>query len=50
MAARQNVGLAALAEAARLVKAPTCRDLGFALGPGSMPAAASASPTSASGC
>ena len=33
MAARQNVGLAALAEAARLVKAPTCRDLGFALGP-----------------
>jgi single-stranded-DNA-specific exonuclease len=33
MAARQNVGLAALAEAARLVKAPSCRDLGFALGP-----------------
>src|SRR6476659_7026329 len=33
MAARQNVGLSALAEAARLVKAPTCRDLGFALGP-----------------
>ena len=33
MAARQNIGLAALAEAARLVKAPTCRDLGFALGP-----------------
>jgi single-stranded-DNA-specific exonuclease len=33
MAARQNVGLAALAEAARLVKPPNCRDLGFALGP-----------------
>jgi single-stranded-DNA-specific exonuclease len=33
MAARQNIGLAALAEAARLVKAPSCRDLGFALGP-----------------
>ena len=33
MAARQNIGLVALAEAARLVKAPTCRDLGFALGP-----------------
>ena len=33
MAARQNVGLSALAEAARLVKAPSCRDLGFALGP-----------------
>jgi single-stranded-DNA-specific exonuclease len=33
MAAGQNVGLAALAEAARLVKAPSCRDLGFALGP-----------------
>ena len=33
MAARQNVGLAALAEAARVVKAPSCRDLGFALGP-----------------
>ena len=33
MGARQNVGLAALAEAARLVKAPSCRDLGFALGP-----------------
>jgi single-stranded-DNA-specific exonuclease len=33
MAARQNVGLAALAEAARLVKDPSCRDLGFALGP-----------------
>jgi len=33
MTARQNIGLAALAEAARLVKPPTCRDLGFALGP-----------------
>ena len=33
MAARQNIGLAALADAARLVKAPSCRDLGFALGP-----------------
>jgi single-stranded-DNA-specific exonuclease len=33
MAARENVGLSALAEAARLVKPPSCRDLGFALGP-----------------
>ncbi|MFP5329428.1 MAG: single-stranded-DNA-specific exonuclease RecJ [Alphaproteobacteria bacterium] len=33
MAGRRNVGLAALAEAARLVKEPSCRDLGFALGP-----------------
>jgi single-stranded-DNA-specific exonuclease len=33
MASRQNLGLSALAEAARLVKAPSCRDLGFALGP-----------------
>ncbi len=33
MASRRNVGLAALAEAARLVKPPSCRDLGFALGP-----------------
>lgn len=33
MATRGNIGLAALAEAARLVKSPTCRDLGFALGP-----------------
>ena len=33
MAERRNVGLVALAEAARLVKPPTCRDLGFALGP-----------------
>jgi single-stranded-DNA-specific exonuclease len=33
MAARQNVGMAALIEASRLTKAPACRDLGFALGP-----------------
>jgi single-stranded-DNA-specific exonuclease len=33
MAAGQNIGLSALAEAARLVKPPSCRDLGFALGP-----------------
>jgi single-stranded-DNA-specific exonuclease len=33
MATRQNIGLVALAEAARLVKPPSCRDLGFALGP-----------------
>jgi len=33
MAGRQNIGLSALAEAARLVKAPTCRDLRFARGP-----------------
>jgi single-stranded-DNA-specific exonuclease len=33
MAQRRNVGLAALAEAARLTRAPTCSDLGFALGP-----------------
>jgi single-stranded-DNA-specific exonuclease len=33
MGARRNLGLAALAEAARLVKPPSCRDLGFALGP-----------------
>ncbi len=33
MAARQNIGMSALAEAARLVKPPSCRDLGFALGP-----------------
>jgi single-stranded-DNA-specific exonuclease len=33
MAARGNIGLVALAEAARLVKDPSCRDLGFALGP-----------------
>ncbi len=29
----RNIGLVALAAAARLVKAPSCRDLGFALGP-----------------
>jgi single-stranded-DNA-specific exonuclease len=33
MAKKRNVGLAALAEAARLSKPPTCTDLGFALGP-----------------
>ncbi len=33
MASRQNIGLSALAQAARLVKPPSCRDLGFALGP-----------------
>jgi single-stranded-DNA-specific exonuclease len=33
MSEGRNIGLVALAEAARLVKAPTCRDLGFALGP-----------------
>ncbi len=33
MAGRQNVGMAALIEASRLVKPPSCRDLGFALGP-----------------
>jgi single-stranded-DNA-specific exonuclease len=33
MAGRQNIGLAALADAARLSRAPECRDLGFALGP-----------------
>jgi single-stranded-DNA-specific exonuclease len=33
MAGRGNVGLAALADAARLTRAPTCTDLGFALGP-----------------
>jgi single-stranded-DNA-specific exonuclease len=33
MVARQNIGLSALAEAARLVKPPSCRDLGFVLGP-----------------
>ena len=33
MASRQNIGLVALAEAARLVKPASCRDLGFALGP-----------------
>ena len=33
MAARQNIGMAALIEASRLATAPSCRDLGFALGP-----------------
>jgi single-stranded-DNA-specific exonuclease len=33
MAARGNIGLAALADAARLNNAPGCTDLGFALGP-----------------
>jgi single-stranded-DNA-specific exonuclease len=33
MAGRRNVGLAALVEASRLTRAPTCTDLGFALGP-----------------
>ena len=33
MAQGRNVGLAALAKAAGLVRAPTCTDLGFALGP-----------------
>lgn len=33
MSERRNIGLNALTEAARLVKAPTSRDLGFALGP-----------------
>jgi single-stranded-DNA-specific exonuclease len=33
MANRRNVGLAALIEVSRLDRAPTCTDLGFALGP-----------------
>ena len=33
MARRENVGMAALIDAARLTRAPTCSDLGFALGP-----------------
>ena len=33
MAGRRNVGLAALLDVSRLRSAPTCRDLGFALGP-----------------
>ena len=33
MAGRRNIGLAALTEAARLTRAPTASDLGFALGP-----------------
>jgi single-stranded-DNA-specific exonuclease len=30
---RRNIGIAALIEASRLTRAPTCSDLGFALGP-----------------
>ena len=33
MAGRQNAGLGALAEVARLTRTPLCHDLGFALGP-----------------
>ena len=33
IAQRRNVGLAALLEVSRLTKAPSCSDLGFALGP-----------------
>jgi single-stranded-DNA-specific exonuclease len=33
MAARRNIGLSALIEVSRLTRAPTCTDLGFALGP-----------------
>ncbi len=33
MAHRRNIGLDALIEASRLTRAPTCTDLGFALGP-----------------
>ncbi len=33
MAARRNIGVAALIEASRLTRNPTCTDLGFALGP-----------------
>ncbi|MDE2302133.1 MAG: single-stranded-DNA-specific exonuclease RecJ [Sphingomonadales bacterium] len=33
MARRANIGLAALVDASRLTRAPTCSDLGFALGP-----------------
>jgi single-stranded-DNA-specific exonuclease len=33
MANRRNIGLGALIEASRLTRAPTCSDLGFALGP-----------------
>lgn len=33
MAGRRNIGIAALIEASRLTRAPTCADLGFALGP-----------------
>jgi single-stranded-DNA-specific exonuclease len=33
MAQRRNVGLSALIDAARLIRAPSCADLGWALGP-----------------
>jgi len=33
MAQRRNIGLTALIESSRLTRAPTCSDLGFALGP-----------------
>lgn len=33
MARRDNIGMAALIDASRLTRAPTCSDLGFALGP-----------------
>jgi single-stranded-DNA-specific exonuclease len=33
MAGRRNIGIAALITASRLTRAPTCTDLGFALGP-----------------
>ena len=33
MAGRRNIGIAALIDASRLDRAPTCTDLGFALGP-----------------
>ncbi|MBM3595816.1 MAG: single-stranded-DNA-specific exonuclease RecJ, partial [Alphaproteobacteria bacterium] len=33
MARRENMGMAALIDASRLSRAPTCSDLGFALGP-----------------
>ena len=33
MAQRRNLGLSALIEASRLTRAPTCSDMGFALGP-----------------
>lgn len=33
MARRENIGMSALIDASRLTRAPTCSDLGFALGP-----------------
>lgn len=33
MARRENIGMSALIDAARIQRAPTCSDLGFALGP-----------------